>query len=213
MPVSNRKPEIYSFCGEVLTLTWLFFQTGGSCVVCNSKILCCYILFKNLWLAKKIKHKNQRTVSHVLLSENDILKKMWRYRTLRIQPKFAKFLEICYRRKLQYLQSTASCKGTTNLRRLVEVVNWGNDQFFQFHKLGWSGNKLKHLGAGYMGSFISPYQKPVIMVISIWFLCLGYMAKDHPSKVESSLPVTGSCLNWMFCIYILNTKSEGDRNT
>ena len=61
---------------------------------------------------------------------------------------------MCYRGKLQYLQGTTSYKGTTNLRRLT--VNWGNDRFFYFHKFGWSGNKLKHLGAGYMGSFIPP---------------------------------------------------------
>ena len=54
---------------------------------------------------------------------------------------------MCYRGKLQYLQ------GTTNLRRLT--VNCGNDRFFYFHKLGRSGNKLKHLGAGYIGSFIA----------------------------------------------------------
>ena len=59
-----------------------------------------------------------------------------------------------YRGKLQYLQGTTSCKATTNLRRLT--ANWGNYQFFEFHKLGWSGNKLKQLGAGYMGSFIPP---------------------------------------------------------
>ena len=48
---------------------------------------------------------------------------------------------MCYRGKLQYLQGTTSYKDTTNLRRLT--VNCGNDRFFYFHKLGWSGNKLK----------------------------------------------------------------------
>ena len=59
-----------------------------------------------------------------------------------------------YRGKLQYLQGTTSYKGTTNSRMFT--VNWGNDRSFYFHKFGWSGNKLKHLGAGYMGSFIPP---------------------------------------------------------
>ena len=59
-----------------------------------------------------------------------------------------------YRGKLQYLQGKTSYKGTTNLRRLT--LNWENDPFFYFHKFGWSGNKLKHLGTGYMKSFIPP---------------------------------------------------------
>ena len=115
MPVSIWKPEICSFCGEVLALTWLFFQIGGSCVACNSKILC-YILFENLWLAKKSKHKNQRTVSHVFLSANDILKKIWRYRTLRIQPKFAK----------SWKSATEESYSTCKVQQVVKVqLIWG----------------------------------------------------------------------------------------
>ena len=103
-------------------------------------------------ISKTGKHKNERTVSHIFLPANDILKKMCRY--LRIQPKFSKFLEMYYRGKLQYPQVTTSYKGTTNSRRFT--VNWGNDRSFYFHKFGGSGNKLKHLGADYMGSFIPP---------------------------------------------------------
>ena len=40
---------------------------------------------------------------------------MWFYKILKIQPKFAKYLEACYRIKLQYLQGTMSYKGTTKL--------------------------------------------------------------------------------------------------
>ena len=132
----------------------VFFKIGGCCVDYNNKIFVLLDFFlENLRVISKTrKHKNHRTVSHIFLPANDILKKMWR--SLRIQPKFSKFLEMYYRGKLQYLQGTTSYKGTTNLRRLT--VNWGNDRFFYFHKFGWSGNKLKHLGAGYMGSFIPP---------------------------------------------------------
>ena len=40
---------------------------------------------------------------------------MWFYKILKIQPKFAKYVEACYRIKLQYLQGTMSYKGTTKL--------------------------------------------------------------------------------------------------
>ena len=62
---SNRKPEIFSFCGEVLALTWLFFQIGGCCVACHSNI---FVLLHFVWklvISKTRRHKNQRTVSHI----------------------------------------------------------------------------------------------------------------------------------------------------
>ena len=62
---SIRKPEIFCFCGEVLALTWLFFQIGGCCVACNSKI---FVLLHFVWklvISKTHKHKNQRIVSHI----------------------------------------------------------------------------------------------------------------------------------------------------
>ena len=97
---SNRKPEIFSFCGEVLALTWLFFQIGGCCVACHSNI---FVLLHFVWklvISKTRRHKNQRTASHIFVSANNILKKMWRYRILRIQRKFAKFLENVLQRKV-----------------------------------------------------------------------------------------------------------------
>ena len=62
---SNRKPEIFSFCGEVLALTWLFFQIGGCCVACHSNI---FVLLHFVWklvISKTRRHKDQRTVSHI----------------------------------------------------------------------------------------------------------------------------------------------------
>ena len=62
---SNRKPEIFSFCGEVLALTWLFFQIGGFCVACHSNI---FVLLHFVWklvISKTRRHKDQRTVSHI----------------------------------------------------------------------------------------------------------------------------------------------------
>ena len=96
----NRKPEICSFCGEVLALTWLFFQAGGCCVACYRKI---FVLLHFVWklvISRTCRHKNQRTVSHIFVSANNILKKMWRYRILRIQRKFAKSLENVLQRKV-----------------------------------------------------------------------------------------------------------------
>ena len=65
-------------------------------------------------------HENQRKVLHVFLSTNGILKKLW-MEIFRIQQKFAKFLETCYREKLQYLQGTTSSKDTAKLSMLTET--------------------------------------------------------------------------------------------
>ena len=128
LPVSNRKPEISSFCGDVLALTWLFFQTGGSCLTCNSKILCCYILFESLWLAKKTSIRIKELFQmHFFLRMTFSRKcegiELWEFNRNSLNP-WKSATEESY----STCKGTASFKGTTNLRRLT--VNWENDQFF-----------------------------------------------------------------------------------
>ena len=46
---SNRKRQVWSSCEKVPTFIYLFFNLGGG-VLAITRILCCYILFWNLWL-------------------------------------------------------------------------------------------------------------------------------------------------------------------
>ena len=143
----NQSFAVYA--EKCLGLHERFLKLVGGVWLAMVRFLCCYILFKNLWL---IKHTS--IITRKPFRIYSFLQKIRVYEILLIPPKFAKFLEMCYRGKLQCLQGTTSYEGTTKLRKLT--INWGHDWFFYFHKLGWSGNIWKYLGAWYVGSFIPP---------------------------------------------------------
>ena len=173
----------------------MFSQIGGWCVACNGKILVLLHFVWKLVINKTHKHNNQKTVSHIFLSANDIysfLQKIRVYDILLIPPKFAKFLEMCYRGKLQCLQGTTSYEGTTKLRKLT--INWGHDWLFYFHKLEWSGNKWKYLGAWYVGSFIPPSRKRDILTETRYYghFYVIFMFELHEKKSSQQgwIPLT-----------------------
>ena len=92
---SNKKTHICSSCEEVLVLTWLF--CGGWYVTCYSRIFVLLYFVRKIVIDKIHAHENQRTVLQMFFSATGVLKKVWMYTIL----KFSKFLETCYREKLQ----------------------------------------------------------------------------------------------------------------
>ena len=71
----------------------------------------------NVTESHKNMQENQLIVSHVCLSANGVLKKMWMYKILQIRPKFAKFLKTARRKN-------STCNSTSVLARYNELGSW-----------------------------------------------------------------------------------------
>ena len=80
-------------------------------------VLSCENVELNITECHKNMHENQLIVSHVCLSANDVLKKMWMYKILQIRPKSTKFLKTASRKN-------STCNSTSVLARYNELGSW-----------------------------------------------------------------------------------------